>query len=275
MRVLIDAAGATDVGKARSNNEDQFLIARLHKTIDVVDTSLDEQSRNAIAIGSEAHLFVVADGVGGSSGGELASEAAVEILVEHIGRTVGCYYNYNVEAEHDFLSRLEEAIGAAHESITTAYGSGRGGPATTLTMVALLWPRAYLIHVGDTRAYHLRRGKLRQLTRDQTMAEMMVDEGILTEEQAAGSRLEHVLSSAIGASSLDPSVGLIDLVEGDALVLCSDGLTKHVSDEAIGAIAGAEFDARATADRLVQAALDDGGSDNIAVVVARMGSPPA
>ncbi len=269
MAVRIDAAGLTDVGKTRKNNEDQYLVARLDKSIDVLSTSLAPDVQTAFTRGSDAYLFVVADGVGGHAGGEIASETAIGTLVEHIEHTVGCFYTYNVELEHDFLGKLEEAVAEAHTAIVEAYGAGQGGPATTLTMVALVWPRAYIIHVGDSRAYHLRGERFRQLTRDQTMAELMVDEGIMTEEQAAGSRLEHVLSSAVGASTIKPSIGLIDLAAGDTLVLCSDGLTKHVPDERIAELAGQGTSADTICRQLVDAALEDGGSDNVTVVAVK------
>jgi len=274
MSVRIDVAGSTDVGKVRKNNEDQYLVARLDKSIHVLGSTLDPEVRTAFSRGSDAYLFLVADGVGGGAGGEIASGTAVQTIVAHIQRTVGCFYNHNAEAEYDFLTNLEEAVAEAHRAVTTTEGIGHGSGATTLTMVALVWPRAYVVHVGDSRAYHLRGTRLRQLTQDQTMAELLVDAGAMTEEQAEGSRLEHVLSSAVGGSALTPSVGLIDLAPGDVLVLGSDGLTKHVPDEQIAEAAGAPASAEDICRRLVTAALDDGGSDNVTVVVARAEGEP-
>ena len=143
----------------------------------------------------------------------------------------------------------------------------QGGPATTLTMVTLVWPRAYVIHLGDSRGYFLRRGSLKQLTRDQTMGNYLVDIGAVTEQHAEKAGLYNVLSSAVGGDFV-PSVGVVDLADGDALLLCTDGLTKHVSDERIAEILGSRT-AEAAVHSLIDAALDGGGTDNITVVVAK------
>jgi protein phosphatase len=134
-------------------------------------------------------------------------------------------------------------------------------------MVLLIWPRAYFIHVGDSRAYVRRRGRLQQLTRDQTLGEYMVTVGAWTEEQAAQSGPGATLSSAIGGSELDPVVGLVDLEPGDSVMLCTDGLTKHVSNERIADLMEKATDVQGVGQALVDEALAGGGTDNIAVVV--------
>jgi protein phosphatase len=137
-------------------------------------------------------------------------------------------------------------------------------------MAMLAWPRAYLVHVGDSRAFYLRRGRLRQLTRDQNMAEFMVESGAWTEEQARRARTGEILVSAVGAAEMLPSIGLVDLQPGDTLLLCTDGLCKHVPDERVVEILGRSGSAEAACRELVDAALADGGTDNVTVVVARM-----
>jgi protein phosphatase len=117
----------------------------------------------------------------------------------------------------------------------------------------------------------LRKGRLRQFTRDQTVAEFMVDAGRITEEQARESKLANVLTSAIGGDQAAPSVGLVDFEAGDVLLLCTDGLTRHVSDERIREILESADDAESGCNRLVDEALAGGGRDNITVVVVRMG----
>ncbi len=117
----------------------------------------------------------------------------------------------------------------SHEQVRRQYASDGRGPATTLTMVALVWPRAYVVHVGDSRAYYLRGGRLRQLTRDQTAYEELVDQGVISaagRRRASGRLEEH--ADERGRRRDEPSIGLIDLEAGDALLLCTDGLTKHV-----------------------------------------------
>jgi protein phosphatase len=214
-------------------------------------------------------VFVVADGVGGQPGGAFASQTAITTLVEYLGQAAGCYHNLDVTREHEFLNQLESAVRSAHERIASEAGE-RGGPATTLTMATLVWPRAYLVHVGDSRAFYLHHGRLRQLTRDQSMGEFMVDSGAWTEEQARRARTGGVLMSAVGGSEMTPALGLVDLAPGDALLLCTDGLTKHVPDDRIAAILARAESAEAACRELVAAALADGGTDNVTALVARM-----
>jgi protein phosphatase len=252
----------------RSMNEDQFFVASLHKSMRVRQTSLENLAAFARLHGSFAYLLVVADGVGGIKGGKLASGTAVETLAEHIGQTIGCYYNFDVEKEHEFLEQLEGAVERSHERIREELAHDGRGPATTLTMVALVWPRAYVVHVGDSRAYYLRGGRLKQLTRDQTAYEELVDQGVMTEEQARRAGLRNVLTSALGAQ-IKPALGLVDLEPGDALLLCTDGLTKHVSDDEIAVMLGNPESAEATCRRLVEMTLARGASDNVTVIVGR------
>ena len=141
--------------------------------------------------------------------------------------------------------------------------------ATTLTLLLSVWPRAYLLQVGDSRCYLLRNGELTQITRDQTMAQEMVDLGIMKPEQVAGTRLEHTLTSSIGGSHTQPSVTRFDMNWGHVVLLCSDGLTRHVSDDRIREVLRSMTSARQACEALLQEALDGGGTDNITVVVAR------
>ncbi len=156
----------------------------------------------------------------------------------------------------------------ADDTVRRSFG-GRRGPATTLTLVTLIWPRGYIVHVGDSRAYYLHNGKLRQITRDQTMGDLFVDEGVMSEGEVEKAGLRNVLSSALGAD-MSPSVGLIDFEPDDVLLLCTDGLTKHVPDQAIHEALSRRETAEATCRGLVQGALAGGGSDNVSVIVARM-----
>jgi protein phosphatase len=274
--VRVDARGLTDVGKRRKVNEDHFVILNLHKAAEVRQTSLPDPAVFGKLRGPEGWLFVVADGVGGQPGGALASETAVTTLVEYLGRAATCFNRIEPANEHELLEELEAAVHEAHRRVE-AHGAGRGhsivpGPATTLTMALLVWPRAYIVHVGDSRAFYLRKGRLRQLTRSQTTGEYMVDVGAWTEEQARSAPMGGTLVSAIGASEMTPSIGLVDLQPGDSLLLCTDGLTRHVSDERIAELLGRVTDAETACRELVDEALAGGGQDNVTVVLARLGS---
>lgn len=267
----VDSFGLTDVGKVRTNNEDHFVIATLRKSLALEHTSIHSPDVFDRMRGSAARLFIVADGVGGRPGGELASGTAVESLVQYIAQTVGCFNNADVEKENEFLVQLESAVQRAHERIQEELGAGGHGPSTTLTMATLIGLRAYIVHVGDSRAYYLHSGRLRQLTDDQTMGRYMVDVGAWTEDQAARAGIGTNLTSSLGGTEMLPRIGLVDLAPGDTLMLCTDGLTKHVADEQIAAMLGRGADAESTTTALVRAALEAGGSDNVTVVVARIG----
>jgi PPM family protein phosphatase len=268
--VQVDASGLTDVGRKRKANEDHFVIVSLRKAADVRQTSVPDPRVFERLQGQEALLFVVADGVGGRAGGAMASETAVTSLVEYLAGAAGSVHGLDTDSEHDFLERLESGVRQTHQRIF-AEGGGHGqGMATTLTMAVLVWPRAYLLHVGDSRAFYLHKGRLKQLTRDQTTGEYMVDAGAWTEEQARKAPTASALISALGGDDLTVAVGLVDLQPGDVLLLCTDGLTRHVPDERIAQVLGRAADAESACRELVNDALEGGGSDNITVVVARM-----
>jgi len=276
--VRVDARGQTDIGLRRKVNEDHFVIMTLLKAAEVRQTSLPEHGIFQGLRGPEGWLFIVADGVGGQPGGDVASQTAVTALVKYLSEAAGCCNNIDTDKEHEFLEQLEAAVHDAHRRISEEHGGGaaaRGrnavpGPATTLTMVMLVWPRAYVVHVGDSRAFYLRKDRLRQLTRDQTTGEYMVDSGVWTEEQARKAPVGGTLTSALGAEEMTPSVGLVDLHPGDTLLLCTDGLTRHVPDERIAELLGRADDAESACRDLVEAALAGGGHDNVTVVAARM-----
>ncbi len=272
----IDVFGMTHRGKVRTVNEDQFFVAALQQSMRVQQASLDDLSLFDRFRRSPAYLLVVADGLGGMGGGEMASRMAVETLAEHILETVGCYYNFDVNQEHEFLDQLEDAFERAHERIRGQHAPDGQAPATTLTLVALAWPRAYIVHVGDSRAYYLRGGRLRQLTRDQTVYEDLVDEGVLSEAHPGRpeprNQLKDVLTSAVGYK-IKPSIGLVDLTADDILLLCTDGLTKHVPDNEIAGILRASGSAEASCRHLVDVTLARGARDNVTVIVSRFAAP--
>ena len=142
--------------------------------------------------------------------------------------------------------------------------------ATTLSIGIVVWPWLYVVQVGDSRCYHFQDGELRQLTRDQTLAQEMIDRGALTPERAHNSPLNHVLSSAIGADDAVPEISRIDVSKrGSITLVCSDGLTKHVTDAEIADACGRLTSSEQLCRELVDLALERGGSDNVTVVVGR------
>lgn len=262
----LDAFGLSHPGKVRPANEDHFAIMTLQKSVQLRGTNLQDTSILDRVRRPEVHLLVVADGVGGAAGGKIASGVAVRAVVEYLAEAVGCVQDFDVDREQAFLDHLSRAVERGHERLKQMFQT-QGGPATTLTMVTLLWPRAYVVHVGDSRGYYARNGRLRQFTRDQTMGDYLVDIGAVTEQHAQKAGLYNVLSSAVGGD-LVPTVGIVDMADGDVLLLCTDGLTKHVPDERIGQLL-ASGSAESVAQSLVDAALQGGGSDNVTVIVAK------
>ena len=262
----LDAFGLSHPGKVRPANEDHFAILTLQKSVQLRGTNLQDTSILDRVRRPEVHLLVVADGVGGAAGGKIASGVAVRAVVEYLAEAVGCVQDFDVDREQAFLDHLSRAVERGHERLKEMFQT-QGGPATTLTMVTLLWPRAYVVHVGDSRGYYLRNGTLKQFTRDQTMGDYLVDIGAVTEQHAQKAGLYNVLSSAVGGD-LVPTVGIVDMADGDVLLLCTDGLTKHVPDERIVELLPSGS-AESVAQTLIDAALEGGGSDNVTVIVAK------
>jgi protein phosphatase len=146
--------------------------------------------------------------------------------------------------------------------------------ATTLTLYLGVWPKAYLLQLGDSRCYLMRDGVLSQITRDQTMAQELVDQGVLTRDDAPRTRWAHVLSSAIGGHQTAPVVTRIEMAWNNVILLCSDGLTKHVSDDKIADRLRAMTSSRQVCEQLLADALEDGGSDNVTILVGRAVQKP-
>jgi protein phosphatase len=265
----IDVWGLSHRGVVPQENQDHFLVATLRKSVDVLASNVDSAVLHERMDGGVAHLMVVADGVGGRAGGAEASRTAITTTLEYVAQATGCYHRFEMEEEHAFIDQLQAAVLQAHDRLRDEHGASEWTPATTLTMVMLVGPRAYLVHVGDSRAYYLRRHRIFQVTRDQTFGQYLLDSGAVTDEQVANSPMGRTLASAVGSSEVNPVVGLIDLEPGDTLLLCSDGLTRHVPDDALRTLMEAAPSAREACDALLAAALAGGGSDNISIVVAR------
>ena len=264
----IDFFGLTHPGLVRKDNQDHYLVSTLHKTVRVRATSLPNPELFELPSQRIASFGMVADGVGGHMGGETASRAAIEAIAEYVKETMKAFYAADESDETAFFAALEDAAAtSSHAVIERARVSGEAAGATTLTLFVAVWPRLYLLHVGDSRFYLYRNGTLERLTRDQTMAQDLVDSGVLAKEQAARSPLAHVLTSAIGGSQTSPDVSRAELRRGDVLLLCTDGLTKHVSDEDIAERLGTMSSSEQVARALVDDALAGGGSDNGTVLV--------
>jgi protein phosphatase len=267
----IDAWGITHPGKVRHENQDHFFQGSLTQGVRVELASFTESRGEMLHQNRLATLAVVADGVGSSAGGEQAARRAVEGLVSSVSTFFHDAEFREAEDPEVFSRLLHDAALAVHESLLEK-AEQEGGErrfATTLTLFLGLWPHAYLLQVGDSRCYVFRDGELTQITRDQTLAQNLVDQGVLTRIKAEKSRWANVLSSAVGGSQAEPVVTRVVRGWGTVVLLCSDGLTKHVSDEGIRARLASMTSSRQVAEQLLQDALDDGGTDNITLIVGR------
>ena len=238
----------TDPGKKRAHNEDAYLCV------------------------PEAGIFVVADGVGGRSSGEVAAAICVDSF-----RAAGDTLVARVQ-EHDAQPTLERrnAVLVAMDDVLqyasrkiyeTAEAEGRAGMTTTVVALVIGARTAFLAHVGDSRAYLVRAGEIRQLTEDHSMVNELVRSGKMTLDEARQSRHRHVITRAVGLyPTVQPSLATIDVAPGDRLILCSDGLSDVVAPDLL-TTHGTERDLEVGADALLQAALDRGGPDNVTLVL--------
>jgi protein phosphatase len=264
----VDVHGMSDRGKVRERNEDQFLIADLDRTMRVRDTTLHlAPARRALA-GGQAKLLVVADGLGGHRGGDVASALAVDAMVECVLDDipwVAATPSPDVPPD-EALAPFRRAVACCEARVRAAENGGPGRRmATTLTVGLLTGHVLEVAHAGDSRCYVLRRGTLTRITHDHTLFEMLRAQGV----QAIGHR--HVLYNAIGADDRNVTAELhrVPLERGDTVLLCSDGLTRHLDDDEIKSRLRTGS-ARACCQALVAAANEAGGEDNITVIVARL-----
>lgn len=268
----LDMFGITHRGLKRADNQDHFLLATVHPRIVVHGTSLSDPDSLPLLGSRLGTILLVADGVGGAADGADAARVAAESVARYVSSTLRCYHAIGVARDEEFLDALREAAMQAHDAVvaeaTTRPGHRR--MATTLTLGIGVWPWLYVVQVGDSRAYIYTRGQLKQITRDQTVGQLMVDEGALKPEQLQQSPLSNVLASAIGAAEALPEVSRVDVSErGCVLLFCSDGLTKHVKNAEIAQACAAVQSAEQLCRDLLQLALDRGGSDNVTIVIAR------
>lgn len=279
----IDVYGVTHRGHVRSSNQDHFLISSLDAELRVHSTSLPQPPAGGAPVAvlptqeRVGFLAVVADGVGSSAWGEEASRLAVEEVTLYIARSLHAYYGTLADDDTALLQALDAAARETHAEILRRIDAdpARQGMATTLTLWLGVWPHAYVLQVGDSRYYLYREGELTQVSRDQTVAQELVDQGVLSRTEAARTRWAHVLSSAIGGPHTHPTITRVQNDWATVHLLCSDGLTKHVSDARIRERLAAMTSAKEVCEQLLQDALDDGGSDNITIIVGRASAHPS
>lgn len=243
----VTVACKTDLGRVRENNEDKY------------EYYIPEDKSTLASRGS---VFMVCDGMGGHAAGQIASELAcktfIDVYLNHPAVEIEQALKAGVIAAHRYVSDVGQAVAA------------RKGMGTTLSGLVLRQGMYYVAQVGDSRIYRLRQGVLIQLTHDHTWVDEMMRMGKLTMEEAENHPYKHVLTRAIGGEGpVEPDILADQLEEGDIFLLCSDGLTNHVTDEQMTLILGDHGPSEACW-RLVGAALQGGGSDNCTVMIVRV-----
>jgi len=266
----VSSFGLTDRGRVRETNEDQFLIATLVKALQIQQASFPQATIQHSS--DRSHLFIVADGIGGHAAGEQASALAIHSVESFILETFKWFVELEGQEQDAVLADFQNALGQANAEVLTegAAHAELRGMGTTMTLAYSQNDVLFVAHVGDSRCYLCRCGVLHRLTRDHTLVDAMVRKGVLSPEAAATHRLRHVITNFIGgnAPEVDVEMHKIRLESGDQVLLCSDGLTGEVPDEAILKVLN-EAQPEQACRRLVALANDARGADNITAVVAR------
>jgi PPM family protein phosphatase len=269
--IQVDVSGLSHPGKVRERNEDHFLVTRIGRYLETVISSLPagEVPDRTDEVG---YAIILADGMGGHAGGELASRMAISGLMKLVIGLPDWIFRLDETVAADASERSKQRFRRLHELLVE---HGRRDPdlqgmGTTLTAARNLGRSLQIVHVGDSRAYLFRESRLHRLTRDHTYVQLLVDSGQMTKEEAETCGLRHLLLNAIGGANEEVRVDVdqVELASGDRVLLCSDGLSDLVDDEAIRQVL---VECRESADacrRLVDLALARGGKDNVTVVVA-------
>lgn len=273
----VDIAAQSHVGFVRERNEDHYLVVRATRSLETLLTNMPEGSL-AESLGDTVYGMLVADGLGGRASGEVASRVALLKLVDLVVQTPDWIMKLN---ERDLFAvvmrrmttrfrKIDDELRAQGEADKSLQGMG-----TTLTAVVTLGTNVFVGHIGDSRAYVMRGKKLHQLTKDHTLAQAMVDAGLAGAEDTATKAMRHVLTASLGTTGepTDPQVQRLHLNDDDQLLLCTDGLSEMVADDAIAAVLTDASSSAAACQALIDLALAGGGRDNITVVLARYRFP--
>jgi protein phosphatase len=277
-RVRVDLGGLSDRGRVRGNNEDHFLISRCDRVLQHLDGNLPAglipQRSTETAYG-----MIVADGMGGMVAGELASRTAITELVNLVLQTPDWLLRPDELLLQEIQRRMAERFDRIRQTLValaredpTLYGMG-----TTMTLACSHGRELVVAHVGDSRAYLFRHGQLHRLTRDHTIAQEMVNRGLLRPEEADTHPRRHMLTTALAsAGAVGPTeTHQLTLMDGDQVLLCSDGLTEMVADADVADLLRLPGTSTEVCRALVDRALEAGGKDNVTVVLARYNIPAA
>jgi protein phosphatase len=276
-QVEVEIAAASHRGHIRANNEDHYLALRFARSLETLFTNLAEGLLEP-SFDETGYGMLVADGIGGMAGGEIASRTALCRLVELVVRTPDWIMNLSRDDDAMIVQqRMTERFRQVDDTLREQAQNDRSlaGMGTTLTVAVSLGCDALIGHIGDSRAYLLRGSKLHQLTRDHTLAQALIDAGIANPEDTATRAMRHVLTAALGSTGepVNPQVQRLRVTGDDQILLCTDGLTEMLKEEVIGSVLRKANTASEACYTLIDLALNAGGSDNVTVVLARYRFP--
>jgi serine/threonine protein phosphatase PrpC len=259
----IDVTAVTDQGKVRKSNQDNFGVMNLGENR---FRSLAQGHTFRMEMGFTGTILMVSDGMGGASGGEVAAELVIggmKQFFESNAARLKMAFPYGV---------LREAVQHVNAMVWSKAVGDLKGMGATLTAVFFSEDTAYFAQVGDSRLYLIRDGFIYQVTRDQTLVQAMVEQGMISAEQAKFHRERNILTQAMGTHpTVNPVVGMVKIGLGDVITLCSDGLSGKVEGrEMVSALVSAMGDVEMAANRLVNLANERGGEDNITIVMGRV-----
>lgn len=280
MFAKITSAGRTDIGKKRDSNQDQYLIADLNKSMLVQSTSLNLETQSRLYGMSHGKLFMVADGMGGHQGGNRASALAIDLLINQLLNSMHWFFQMDKdqeEREQGFIEDLKKMLQKAHEAIEkeSSIDVQNKGMGTTLTMAYVIWPWMYVVHAGDSRCYLMRGEEIKQLTRDHTVSNQLMEKGGMTPDEAEKSPWSNVLYNALGAgaTAVHAEVHKVALQPNDTIMLCSDGLYRYIGEDELKNLLLSELEPMEVCRSLIELANFRGGADNITTIVARLEEP--
>jgi protein phosphatase len=274
----VDFGAMTHPGKVRPNNEDHYLVFRISRALSVLKTNL-AAGELPDRVEEAGYAMVVADGMGGLAAGEHASRLAIRTAVNLVLESRTWSLRIDEEEAQKLVEKMVDYFRTVDQVLIEngRGGEGLAGMGTTLTVAYSVGPQVFIAHAGDSRVYLYRGKALSQLTHDHTLAQLLADTGEVDAMHIPTNLRRHVLTNFAGGSTsgIVPEIDTLTLKDGDRLLLCSDGLTEMVDDSTIGQILARHPEPQAACRALVDQALKRGGRDNVTVVIARYGIPPA
>jgi PPM family protein phosphatase len=272
----IEFAAISHPGKVRTNNEDHFLVTRMGRTFQSVATNMPAGAVPDF-VDEVAYGMIVADGMGGMAAGEKASQIAIRTGVDLVLNSPMWATRADEHASRQLIERMRGYFRQVDSAVIGEAKADRhlSGMGTTLTVAYIIDHSAFIVHVGDSRAYRFGKGKLEQITSDHTMAQDLARAGAIRPEDVPHHSKRHVLTNFVGgpSSGVEPEVHTVQLVDGDYLLLCSDGLSEMVKDAQIAQVLGSAKATDSAAKLLIDLALEGGGRDNVTVVLAHFAIP--